>query len=319
MIEKINLNIVKKSIYRQKNLFVSIFICWFIIFGLYYSFVERSYTSSMEIIPSESNQSSSSLLGSFGVNLPIGNSVNYNSSILYPDIVKSNRLIKKLMYSNIIFESQERQTKDIFLEKYFNKGKKKGVSEYELDLLLIDFFKKNTISVSRNRMTEITTVDIRTFDKSLSLILASELFDIFNYLQLEKRNENLDSQMNYIKSRIDKVFNNLDTLQKKKIAFLRSNTRVESPQLSYELERIVTEVNIEKSIFLSLRDKYEIFEIEKNNLTNLASFIDHPIEPIKHSSPSFRLNFLISLLLLCSIYGILCLREINFTLSESQK
>jgi len=319
MIEKINLNIVKKSIYRQKNLFVSIFICWFIIFGLYYSFVERSYTSSMEIIPSESNQSSSSLLGSFGVNLPIGNSVNYNSSILYPDIVKSNRLIKKLMYSNIIFESQERQTKDIFLEKYFNKAKKKGVSESELDLLLIDFLKNNTISVSRNRMTEITTVDIRTFDKSLSLILASELFDIFNYLQLEKRNENLDSQMNYTKSRIDKVFNNLDTLQKKKIAFLRSNTSVESPQLSYELERIVTEINIEKSIFLSLRDKYEIFEIEKNNLTNLASFIDYPIEPIKHSSPSFRLNFLISLLLLFSIYGILCLREINFILSESEK
>ncbi|MFL2501033.1 MAG: hypothetical protein ACJ0RO_04270 [Candidatus Neomarinimicrobiota bacterium] len=263
MIENINLETLKKSIYRQKNLFVSIFIGWFIIFGLYYSFVERSYTSSMEIIPSESNQSSSSLLGSFGVNLPIGSSVNYNSSVLYPDIVTSNRLIKKLMHSNIIFESQERQIKDIFLEKYFNKAKKKGVSEYELDLLIIDFFKSNIISVSRNRMTEITTVDIRTFDKSLSLILALELFDIFNYLQLEKRNENLDSQMNYTKLRVDKVSNNLDALQKKKIAFIKSNVDIRSPQLTYELDKIVTEINIEKSIFLSLRDKYEVFEIEK--------------------------------------------------------
>ncbi|OUW79719.1 MAG: hypothetical protein CBD77_02125 [bacterium TMED217] len=316
MIENINLETLKKSIYRQKNLFVSIFIGWFIIFGLYYSFVERSYTSSMEIIPSESNQSSSSLLGSFGVNLPIGSSVNYNSSVLYPDIVTSNRLIKKLMHSNIIFESQERQIKDIFLEKYFNKAKKKGVSEYELDLLIIDFFKSNIISVSRNRMTEITTVDIRTFDKSLSLILALELFDIFNYLQLEKRNENLDSQMNYTKLRVDKVSNNLDALQKKKIAFIKSNVDIRSPQLTYELDKIVTEINIEKSIFLSLRDKYEVFEIEKNNLSNIASFIDDPIEPIKHSSPSFRLSFLISLLFLFSIYAILCLRDINFTLPK---
>lgn len=316
IIEKINLNMVKKSSYRLKNTFIYLFIIWFILFGLYYTFSDRSYTSSMEIIPSESNQSPSSLLGSFGVNLPIGNSIDFNSSILYPDIVKSNRLIKKLMYSNIFFETQERQVKDIFSNKYFKKAVEKGVSNQEIDLLLIDFFKQGVISVSRNRMTEITTVDITTFDKSLSQILALKLFTIFNSMQLEKRNENIDSQMNYTKSRIDEVFNNLDVLQKKKISFLRSNTNTASPQLSYELEQIVTEIDIEKSVFLSLRDKYEIFKIEKNNLSNLASFIDEPIEPIKHSSPSFRLNFLISILFLFSIYGILLLKNINHIISR---
>jgi len=165
-------------------------------------------------------------------------------------------------------------------------------------------------------MTEITTVDITTFDKSLSQILALELFNIFNSMQLEKRNENLDSQMSYTQSRIDEVSNNLDVLQRKKIDFLRSNIDITSPQLSYELNQIVTEIDIEESVFLSLRDKYEIFKIEKNNLSNLASFIDEPIEPIKHSSPSFRLNFLISLLFLFSIYGIVLLKDINHMISQ---
>ena len=316
IVEKINLNMLKESFYRLKATFIFLFIIWFTLFGLYYTFSDRSYTSSMEIIPSESNQSPSSLLGSFGVNLPLGNSIDFNSSILYPDIVKSNRLIKKLMYSNIFFETQERQVKDIFSNRYFKKAVEKGVSNHEIDLLLIDFFKQSVISVSRNRMTEITTVDITTFDKSLSQILASKLFTIFNSMQLEKRNENLDSQMNYTKSRIDEVFNNLDVLQKKKISFLRSNANTASPQLSYELDQIVTEIDIEKSVFLSLRDKYEIFKIEKNNLSNLASFIDEPIEPIKHSSPSFRLNFLISILFLFSIYCILLLKDINHIISR---
>tara|TARA_B110000003_G_scaffold84435_1_gene86439 strand:+ start:97 stop:1053 length:957 start_codon:yes stop_codon:yes gene_type:complete len=316
IVENINLNMLKESFYRVKATFIFLFIIWFILFGLYYTFSDRSYTSSMEIIPSESNQSPSSLLGSFGVNLPIGNSIDFNSSILYPDIVKSNRLIKKLMYSNIFFESQERQVKDIFSNRYFKKAVEKGVSNHEIDLLLIDFFKQSVISVSRNRMTEITTVDITTFDKSLSQILASKLFTIFNSMQLEKRNENLDSQMNYTKSRIDEVFNNLDVLQKKKISFLRSNANTASPQLSYELDQIVTEIDIEKSVFLSLRDKYEIFKIEKNNLSNLASFIDEPIEPIKHSSPSFRVNFLISILFLFSIYCMVLLKDINHIISR---
>lgn len=316
IVEKINLNMLKESFYRLKATFIFLFIIWFTLFGLYYTFSDRSYTSSMEIIPSESNQSPSSLLGSFGVNLPLGNSIDFNSSILYPDIVKSNRLIKKLMYSNIFFETQERQVKDIFSNRYFKKAVEKGVSNQEIDLLLIDFFKQGVISVSRNRMTEITTVDITTFDKSLSQILALKLFTIFNSMQLEKRNENIDSQMNYTKSRIDEVFNNLDVLQKKKISFLRSNTNTASPQLSYELDQIVTEIDIEKSVFLSLRDKYEIFKIEKNNLSNLASFIDEPIEPIKHSSPSFRLNFLISILFLFSIYCILLLKDINHIISR---
>jgi len=316
IIEKINLNMVKKSSYRLKNTFIYLFIIWFILFGLYYTFSDRSYTSSMEIIPSESNQSPSSLLGGFGLNLPIGNYIHFNSSVLYPDIVKSNRLIKKLMHSNIFFESQERQIKDIFSNKYLKQAVEKGVSNHEIDLLLINFFKKNIISVSRNRMTEITTVDITTFDKSLSQILALELFNIFNSMQLEKRNENLDSQMSYTQSRIDEVSNNLDVLQRKKIDFLRSNIDITSPQLSYELNQIVTEIDIEESVFLSLRDKYEIFKIEKNNLSNLASFIDEPIEPIKHSSPSFRLNFLISLLFLFSIYGIVLLKDINHMISQ---
>ena len=316
IVENINLNMLKESFYRVKATFIFLFIIWFTLFGLYYTFSDRSYTSSMEIIPSESNQSPSSLLGSFGVNLPLGNSIDFNSSILYPDIVKSNRLIKKLMYSNIFFESQERQVKDIFSNRYFKKAVEKGVSNQEIDLLLIDFFKQSVISVSRNRMTEITTVDITTFDKSLSQILASKLFTIFNSMQLEKRNENLDSQMNYTKSRIDEVFNNLDVLQKKKISFLRSNANTASPQLSYELDQIVTEIDIEKSVFLSLRDKYEIFKIEKNNLSNLASFIDEPIEPIKHSSPSFRVNFLISILFLFSIYCMVLLKDINHIISR---
>ena len=313
IIDKISLDTIKNFLFKKKSILISLFMVWVILFGLYYFYAERKYTSTMEIIPSESNQSPSSLLGSFGVNLPIGNSVDYNSAILYPDIVKSNRLITKIIYSNIIFEDQKVKVKDIFTEKYFSKSKKKGLLEDDIDLLLIDFFKNEIINVSRNRMTDITTVDITTFDSSLSQILGLEVFNIFNTMQLEKRNENLDSHMNYTLARIDEVSKNLEKLQTRKIDFLKSNNSALSPQLSYELERIVTEIDIEKSVFFSLRDKYEIFEIEKNNLSNLASFIDHPIKSIKHSHPSFRLNFVISLLALFIIYSTLFIREITYS------
>ncbi len=313
IIDKISLDAIKNFLSKKKSIVIYLFITWIILFGLYYFYVERKYTSTMEIIPSESNQNPSSLLGSFGVNFPIGNSINYNSAILYPDIVKSNRLITKIIYSNIIFQEQKVKVRDIFIEKYFSKASKKGLSEDDMDLLLIDFFKKDIINVSRNRMTDITTVDITTFDGSLSQILGLEVFNIFNTMQLEKRNENLDSHMNYTLARIDEVSKNLEKLQSRKIDFLKSNNSTLSPQLSYELEQIVTEIDIEKSVFFSLRDKYEIFQIEKNNLSNLASFVDHPIKPIKHSDPSFRLSFVISLLALCVIYSILFIREIAYS------
>lgn len=286
----------------KKKLFASLFIVWLLSFSIYYLLAPRFYTSSMEIIPSDSSQSASNQLVSLGLNIPLNSSNNFNSAVLYPDIVKSNRLIKKLINSSIDFYGEELLLKEIFLKKYFNKSLKKNLPEDNLNLLLIDYFKKNVINVSRNRMTDITTIDITTFDKNLSKELSLLLFDKFNEIQLQHRNNNLDSQMRYTSKRISEVALNLDKLQKNKIEFLNSNSSIKSPQLLYELELLETNINMEKAVFLSLRNQYELYEMDKSNLTNLASFIDVPLEPLKHSKPSFRTNFAISFILLIIIF-----------------
>ena len=296
----------------KKKLFIKLFLVWFLSFTIYYLMAPRSYTSSMEIIPSDSSQNTSNILGSLGVNIPLNTSNNFNSAVLYPDIVKSNRLIKKLINSSIDFSGEELLVKEIFLKKYFSRSLKKNLSEDNLNLILTDYFKQNVISVSRNRMTDITTIDITSFDKDLSKKLSLLLFDIFNEIQLEHRNNNLDSQMRYTSDRISEVAMNLDKLQKNKIEFLNSNSSIESPNLMYELELLETDINMEKSVFLSLRNQNELYEMEKSNLSNLASFIDVPLEPLKHSKPSFRTNFVISFILLIMIFILFAFKDFSF-------
>jgi len=269
------------------------------------------YTSVTKILPiSEDNNTLAGFSGvaaqiGFSVPAGIGPSTPWNE--LYPEIVQSENLMNNLV------------NKTLSTEKY-------GPNKFLLDILSEeggyshedDFIKTKSaievlqkmISVEKYRMSPLVTLKVNSFEPQLVQDLADSILGISGELLRNLKTRQIKAKRLFIEERLAEVLNEKDIMQEQFRNFLEKNRGLDSPSLLIREKEMASQLELQNSLYLTLKTQYEEAKIEEVAKTPMIQIIDGPIKPAKMTSPKPMITlFLVIFISFSLMFMIVYLRE----------
>jgi len=133
------------------------------------------------------------------------------------------------------------------------------------------------------------------FARDLNKAVLDELQSLNRYF----KSQHLDEKTAYIKIRIESVGNDLKKSEQTLKRFREQNRQISSPALQLELEHLSRDVEIQKGIYLTLKQQQELAKIEEVEKATIVQVVDEPQVPL--GSYNKKLKFSV---LLAGIFGI---------------
>lgn len=304
---------------QTKVIALTLFTIVFLTFT-YVQFIEDpQYISSAKILLPENKQSNlgglAGLANQFGVEIPSNSQADLSSPLLIPELIRSRTFAERIL------------SKKFYTEK-FNK---------ELTLLSIlthgleaPSFKKDTlITKAMNPLSEILTfnqdplkaisvLQVKTFEplfsKDLSEIVLQELESLNNQFKTKTIND----KISFISSRISSVEIALEKSELDLKKFNEQNRQISSPSLQLLLDRLTREVEIQKGIYLTLKQQLELAKIEEVQLTPVLQILDYPKIPLGPSNKNIKRSMSIAIFV-GAIFGVLLGLIRSFLLNASNE
>jgi len=269
------------------------------------------YTSVTKILPiSEDNNTLAGFSGvaaqiGFSVPAGIGPSTPWNE--LYPEIVQSENLMNNLV------------NKTLSTEKY-------GPNKFLLDILSEeggyshedDFIKTKSaievlqkmISVEKYRMSPLVTLKVNSFEPQLVQDLADSILGISGELLRNLKTRQIKAKRLFIEERLAEVLNEKAIMQEQFRNFLEKNRGLDSPSLLIREKEMASQLELQNSLYLTLKTQYEEAKIEEVAKTPMIQIIDGPIKPAKMTSPKPMITlFLVIFISFSLMFMIVYLRE----------
>jgi len=252
----------------------------------YVSLQADAYTSESKLTSSSSKSSSSSravgLAAQFGVLIPGGGQSETNW--IYPEIIKSRKLAKKLLALKFKIDKNTSEKKLINIlvpQKIQNQRPFHIIEEIASRKL------RNMIEVSKNIKSGIYTLRITTRVPSFSYQLNNALIlELDNLQKSYNKSETMKARL-FIEERIIEIKKELNQAEEKLKNFITRNRRMDnSPLLTLEKDRLDREVILLNGIFTTLKQQLETTKIEEVKDSRYISIIDPPSIPIEASGPS---------------------------------
>jgi uncharacterized protein involved in exopolysaccharide biosynthesis len=275
---------------------IFIFTVLMIIVSIY--FVNKDYIPEYEseatiFVPS-SNLSGSQiarLASQFGITTGGSDSnLDISSAALFPQIAASRtfaeRLLNKKFYT-------DKYGQELSLLAYFTYGK--GKPSVGRDTLVL------RASQNISRMIEfipdppflnlVVTSDEPRFSKELAESVLIELDNLQRYFMSQKVVEKRE----YIEQQVGIAETELERLEEDLKLFRENNRKFEgSPALILTYERMMREVEIQKGIFLTLKQQLELTKIEEVQKSTLVQVLDYPNLPLRVSNPKKTSTFFLA-------------------------
>jgi len=132
----------------------------------------------------------------------------------------------------------------------------------------------------------------------------------------------VNEKVRFIEQRIVAVKNDLETSEKNLKSFRERNRQTSSPALQLELERITREVEIQKNVFLTLKQQYELSKIEEVQEGSVFQILDEPKLPLYPINRNIKLSLIVSFIFGAGLGLVLALTRSylnNSDMSERRK
>lgn len=189
---------------------------------------------------------------------------------LYPSIINSETILKKVIYSKYIIPSSENNPKTLI--EYWEIDEETEVENYEKALKKL----RDDLDVSLNKVNNIVTINIWTTDAQLSSdILDSISLNVDEFIRV-KRITNASEQRRWIENRLNSVKNDLKNSEEDFKNFRLKNRRIlDSPELILVQDRLSREVLMHSSLYSELRKQYELAKIEEIKNIPIINVLDY--------------------------------------------
>jgi len=233
------------------------------------------------------------LASQFGFALPLQSGSSIAFADIYPEIVKSRKLTGILLDRkfNTIKYGQNQTLLAIL-------ARQNRLKKYDAD----ERFKRASkilqedITISKARLTSIITLEVGAFEPDLSAALANAIIAESDKLQRQFKTHQVTEKRSFIEGRIKDGKVELETAQEDLREFRERNRQVQySPALMLEEERLTTETEVQKGIFITLKQQYELTKIEEVEEGATVQVLDDPVAPYKKSSPKVFLVLFLAL------------------------
>jgi len=292
----------------KRNLKLAIFLPFSILLPaiIYLFFMARPlYKTSATILPT--NQSSASMSGlmgaasQLGLNIPMGVEDGIAWDELFPEIVKSQQLSKLLLEDNFTTKRYgENQSLLFILSNELNISTKSQGRQIEACIEYLD----NMIRVNKPRFSPVVKLDVIGLEPGYTVQLARRIIHHAGQLQRNYKNSQMSTKRTFLEERITDIEDKVVEVEEKLRSF-RENNRIlnKSPSLQLQEERMEQELNLQRSLMITLQTQYEQAKIEEIEKAAMIQVIDEPTMPWKKVSPKigiwlfivFTLSILFSL------------------------
>jgi len=288
---------------QLKVIVLTTFISVFVTFT-YVQFIQTpKYVSWAKVLlPSSGGGNLGGLAGlatQFGVNVPTSASADLSSPSLFPELLRSRTFAEKIL------------DKEFYLDKY---GKKlsllailthgdvapnvgqgrliaSAVNKLNDEILAFDQDPKSTFSVIK------VTAEDPIFAKELADVVLAELESLNRYFKSVTVNE----KNTFIENRIASVEGDLETSEQTLKDFNERNRQISSPALQLEQERLERDVEVQKGIYLTLKQQLELAKIEEVQETSVVQVLDRPTVAFNPSNKNLVLNVILSFISGCGL------------------
>jgi uncharacterized protein involved in exopolysaccharide biosynthesis len=250
--------------------------------GLTVILVRRpQYTSSFAFLPQAGQDPSkaaglASLAGQFGISLgALGGSS--QPPQLYADLLTTREVLLPIAKDSFDVELGSRRTRlPDFLKV------RESTEPLILDKTLRILRRDVISSVVATRTTGMVTVNVRTHSPVVSLRIAERLLDGLNRFNLVTRQSQASEERRFTESRFEASRVALREAENRLQAFLQQNRQYSnSPQLSFERDRLQSDVSLRQQVYQSLAQQYEDARIKEVRDTPVITVIEKPILPAR--------------------------------------
>ena len=128
------------------------------------------------------------------------------------------------------------------------------------------------------------------FAKELAEVTLSELEALNRFYKSQTVNE----KTSFIANRIASVENDLKSSETSLKEFNERNRQISSPALQLEQGRLDRDVEIQKGIYLTLKQQYELAKIEEVQEASIVQVLDKPQVPLGPTNINLKLSVLLA-------------------------
>ncbi len=264
-------------------------------------FVEPVYITDLRFLPISNQNSSqisqlSSVAANFGFDIKRSSkNSRLSSAEMFPDIIKSRTLAKKLLDEKFISNSYQDTLR---LSTILNGGIPIAKKDSVVKINRLAKTVSSNISVTKPRGSEIQTLVVRANEPKLAVDIALLIIDFVNEIQRKFQNNSIKEKKIFINGRASDVTRSLKKAEDKLKDFRESNRAIlSSPFLMLEQTRLLREVELQTELYITLKSQLELVKIEEAGRLNSVEILDHPEVPFFKSSPNKRFRVIIGFLL----------------------
>lgn len=266
---------------------------------LYVQFLAKPiFSSNSKITSSTPSQFSNAnnLAAQFGISLQNTSS---NKKWLYPELIKSRPLLKKVLHRSFIVGNNKEETS--LINYFVNKEEQVGLGQDTILTFAIEELIE-TIQVNEDLVTNIISLKVSANEAKLAYELNNALIEELDNNQRILNKEKTSDAKIFIQNRIFDTKKELEKAEEDLKNFMDRNRRIEnSPALLLEKNRLEREVTVLIGVYTSLKQELENTKIEEVKDSKYVVIIDTPSIPIFPDFPRKKrtviLTFIISFIL----------------------
>jgi uncharacterized protein involved in exopolysaccharide biosynthesis len=164
-----------------------------------------------------------------------------------------------------------------------------------LEALAIEYLQGEAISVEKDRQSSILTLTVQAFEPQLAADMATALIEELDEHQKQFNIEQAAKKRIFIEERIEEVRLDLETAEEVLKDWRQGNRNIgDSPALLLEQERLMRESEVQKSLYITLKQEYEMAKIEEVEESDIIYILDKPEVPLDRSSPKRKMSVLLA-------------------------
>jgi len=255
------------------------------------------YTSVSKVLPVSEDGSTSSngfsgVAAQLGVNIPLsmGGTVPWDE--IYPEIVQSSDLLATLLGGVYITEKYgQRILKEIlFKENRLNKYPEKERFNRAITEL------RKMIKISKDRLSPVVTLEIEAFEPQFAAELSKKLIEESGQIQRQLKTNRVRKKRLFIEERLIEVSVEMKAKELSLREFREKNRNMStSPSLLMQVQEMGREVDLQNSLYVTLKTQYEKAKIDEVERDDMVQLIDGPNIPAKLTRPRRGLSITLAL------------------------
>ena len=291
---------------QLKVILLTTFIFVFLTFT-YVAFIQQlKFVSYATVLLPESKLSSlgglSGLASTFGVSVPMESRTDLSSPSLYPDLLLSRTFAEQILDKEFYLNEYGKKLSLLAITTYGDKEPRKD--QETLISQAVKSLREEYLAFNNDPGNSFSVIEITAseplFAKELADIVLKELESLNRYFKSVTVNE----KISFIEDRIISVEDDLKATEMALKDFNENNRQISSPALLLEQERLQRDTDVQKEVYLTLKQQLELAKIEEIQEASVVQVLDRPTIALKPSNKNLTLSLVLSFIF-GGVFGIL--------------